>query len=123
IVDHAVAQGNVVSVVIDAAEATARNVEAFEDVVMGQTKFDRVRAARDHRAQPINASSSDRHLVYVRTRLSEYQIARVSRFPVDFRYVAGLKQRGYVLQFLESSGRAYLVCHCKPGAATNSDQE
>ena len=62
--DHAVTQGDVVRVVIDTAEAAAGNVKSFEDVMIRQTKLHRVRAARDHRTQPVNAKPSDRNLVY-----------------------------------------------------------
>ena len=57
--DHVVAQGDVIRVMIDAAKAAASYIEALEDVVIRQTKFDGVRAARDHRTQPINSNAAE----------------------------------------------------------------
>src|SRR6185369_12460879 len=101
--DHAVAQGNVVRVVIDTAKAAARNVEPFEHVMIRQAEFNRVRAARDHRTQPVNSNPSDSNLVHCRTRYSENQITWIRRVAVDLNHITRLKRRCDVLQFLQRS--------------------
>src|SRR5215212_1078454 len=121
--DHAVAQSNIVSVVINTPEAAARNVESFEHVMIRQTKFHRVRAARDHRTQPINPNPSDRNLVYRRPWYGEYQIAGISRIAVDFGHITRLKQRCDILQFLKCSSWTHLIRDCKCGAAARRNQK
>src|SRR6201988_4058496 len=123
IVNHTIAQRNVVGVVINASETAARNVETFKDVKVRQSKLHRVRAATGHRTYPVNANPSNRNLVYRRARSSEYQIARIGRVAVNFRYVTRVEQRCDVLQFLECSGWTNLIRPRKCGAAANSDQE
>src|SRR6185503_2863065 len=123
IMNHAVTQRNIVRVVIDTSEAAAGNVESFEHVMIRQTKFHRVRAARDHGPQPIDADSSDRNLVYRRAGDGEYQIPRIGRVTVDFRQITRLKQRCDILQFLKRSRWTYLISDCERGAATSRNHE
>src|SRR6185369_3201525 len=121
--DHAITQRNIVRVMIDTAKAAAGNVESFEHVMIRQTKFHGVRAARDHRTQPVNPNSSDRYLVHRCARYGEYQIPWIRRVAVDFRHITRLEQRCDVLQFLERSSWTHLICDCERGAPARRNQK
>src|SRR5262249_17771587 len=123
VVNHTIAQGNVICVVIDSSKASARNVEAFEDVMVRQTKLHRVRATGDNRTQTVNANPSDRNLVYRSSGSSEYQIAGIRCIAINFRNITRVEQRCDVLQFCKCSCWTNLISHRKSGATANSNQE
>ena len=108
---------------IVSAKAAARNIKALEDVMITQTKLDRVSASGDYRPQSINTKASNRDLVYVSAGTSEYQVARISCVSVDFGYVTGVKQRSNVLQLLEGTSWTNLISNGISGATTNHNQE
>jgi hypothetical protein len=88
-----------------------------------QTKFHRVRAARDHRdADPLTRIPLMVILFHRCAGYGEYQIAGIRCIAVDFRHITGLKQWGNVLQFLKRSSRTHLICDCERGAPATRNQ-
>ncbi len=88
IVNDRIANGDVIGVMVNAAETTASNIEAFKDVMVRQTKFDGIGPARENWTQPIYANAANRNLVYDRPRPGEDNIAGISCIAVNLDEIA-----------------------------------
>src|SRR6185437_8254083 len=64
IMNDRIANGDVIGVMVNASETAAGYIEAFEDVMVGQTKFDGVGPARENRTQPVHAKAANSDLVH-----------------------------------------------------------
>src|SRR5215213_2290577 len=91
VVHDRVAHGDVVRVVVYAAEGAARDVEALEDVVVREAELYRVRPAGDYGAQAVHANAPYGYLARAGPGAREDHVARVGRVAVDLHHVAGVE--------------------------------
>lgn len=97
IVNDRIANGDVIGVMVDAAETTASNIEAFKDVMVRQTKFDGIGPTRENWTQPIYANPANGNLVDDCPRPGEDNIAGISCVAVNLDEIARQQQRLNVL--------------------------
>jgi hypothetical protein len=123
IMNDGVANGNVVRVMVDSAEATAGYIESFEDIVIRETKFDSVRPPRNNRPQAINPKATNRNLIYHCAGSGEDEIAGVRRVAVNFNKISWRQQRCNILQSRKRSGWSHLIGNRKCAAAADGYDE
>src|SRR6185503_3230187 len=109
IMNDRIANGYVIGVMVNATETTAGNIESFKDIMIRQTKFDGIGAAREHRTKPIYSNTSNSNLVYHRARSGQDNIAGISCVAVNLDEIAWVKQPRDILQCVISSARSHLI--------------
>src|SRR5258705_13557557 len=92
-----IANCDVISVMVNAAETAASYIEAFKDVVVRQTKFDGVGPARENWTQPIYSNAANSNLVDDGARSGEDNIAGIGCVAVNLDEIAGRQQGLHVL--------------------------
>jgi hypothetical protein len=122
--DNCVAQRDVVGMMVNTPKATTSDVKTLKNVMVGQSKLDRIRTARDDGSQSVNTNSSNGDLVYRRTRPGKDQVARISSVTVDLHKVARVEQWCNRLQSCIGSRWTDLIGNriCCACAASNKEQ-
>src|SRR6185369_14281813 len=96
IVNDRIANGDVIGVMVDAAETTASNIEAFKNVMVRQTKYDGVSPTRENRTQSIYENTANGDLVDDRPGPGEDNIAGISCVAVNLHEITRQQQRLHV---------------------------
>ena len=97
IMNDRIANGDVIGVMVNASETAASYIEAFEDIVVRQTKFVGVGPARENRTQPVYTKAANCNLVYDRARPGQDNIAGIGCVPVNLDEITRRQQRLHVL--------------------------
>ena len=97
IMNDRIPNGDVIRMMVNAAETAAGNIEAFKDVVVRQTKLHGVGPAGDNWTQPTHPQTANGNLVHDRARSGEDKIPGIGCVAVNLDEIAWHKQRLHIL--------------------------